>query len=266
MTLHDGEYTGEMPAQNLDGSNALPGGSQTAAPWPPPERATTAVPPPPPAPPPRNELDDTVEALNRAGINPAVLVKLFKPTIDQSVQENFKSLPALIGNSVKNETDRIAERVFAKVNAQADEMAATIKQQRAQEAPPVQQQAPQLPPGAIDSIASNPIAQLFSMIMQKSMGGMGNGEPAGNAGLKQMASLATGWGEVMKAVMQPIAEMQATMRQSVLAEMSTYSKTGGALPWDKDQAPPAPQVPALPRASLNSDAAKTVADRIRLYE
>jgi hypothetical protein len=68
----------------------------------------------------------------------------------------------------------------------------------------------------------------------------GGAEQPGNGGLSQMATLAKSWGEVMRAMMEPVVEMQTTMRQSLLSEMQTYSRTGGTLPWEADDPAPAP--------------------------
>jgi hypothetical protein len=73
------------------------------------------------------------------------------------------------------------------------------------------------------------------MLMKQLMGPTAT--PAPN-GMGQMVEMANSWGAIMKAMMQPVVEMQATMRQSVLNEMSTYSKTGGKLPWEDGYKPP----------------------------
>jgi hypothetical protein len=82
-----------------------------------------------------------------------------------------------------------------------------------------------------------------------------------------MAKLASSWGIVMKAIMQPVVEMQATTRQNLLSEMATYSKTGGTMPWERDNATGTMQ-PERRIANLNQEElkiiAQEVANRIRL--
>ena len=81
-----------------------------------------------------------------------------------------------------------------------------------------------------------------------------------------MAQSAKNVADFMKTVMQPIVEMQATMRQSVLQEMATYSKTGGTLPWDREtvEVKPAPKTTANLNQADRAEKIKDLAKQIRL--
>ena len=75
----------------------------------------------------------------------------------------------------------------------------------------------------------------------------GSGAASADGGLAQVAQSAKNVADFMKTVMQSIVEMQATMRQSALQEMTTYSKTGGELPWEREVA----KVLPAPKATAN---------------
>ncbi len=210
---------------------------------------------------PRNQTErpaDAVEKMRQAGIDPNEVVGLMVPIIEQVVVKTVEGLNLVktVEAAVNARADQIANQVISQLNARADEAEKTAREQASQLAPV----RPASGPGALSP--DNPMMQaIFGKLL-----GVG-GSPASDGGLDQMAKLAASWGNVMKAIMQPVVEMQATMRQNLLSEMSTYSKTGGTMPWERDIAAGTIQ-PERRVANLNQEDLKTiaqeVANRIRL--
>jgi len=201
---------------------------------------------------------DAIEKMRQAGIDPNAVVNLMVPVIEQVVVKTVEglNLTKTVEAAVAARADQIANQVIAQLNARADEAEKTAREQAPQMAPV----RPAAGTGALSP--DNPMMQaIFGKLL-----GVG-GSPASDGGLDQMAKLASSLGNVMKAIMQPVVEMQATMRQNLLSEMSTYSKTGGTMPWEKDTAPSTIQ-PERRVANLNQEELKTiaqeVANRIRL--
>ena len=180
------------------------------------------------------------------------------PVIEQVVMKTVEglNLAKTMEAAVNARADQIANQVIAQLNARADEAEKAAREQAAQLAPV------RPATGASGLSPDNPMMQaIFGKLL-----GVG-GSSTGDGGLDQMAKLASSWGNVMKAIMQPVVEMQATMRQNLLSEMSTYSKTGGTMPWEKDTTTGTVQ-PERRVANLNQEELKTiaqeVANRIRL--
>lgn len=89
---------------------------------------------------------------------------------------------------------------------------------------------------------NNPLAMINNIApILKMLGLVPGGGNSEASGMEQMIKAAQGYGEFVKAIMAPITEMQTTMRQSLLQEMQTYSRTGGSLPWDEKEEPAQPR-------------------------
>jgi hypothetical protein len=207
---------------------------------------------------PTEEPADAIEKMRQAGIDPNAIVNLMVPVIEQVVVKTVEglNLTKTMETAINARADQIANQVIAQLNARADEAEKAAREQ----APQMAQVRPAAGTGALSP--DNPMMQaIFGKLL-----GVG-GSPASDGGLDQMAKLASSWGNVMKAIMQPVVEMQATMRQNLLSEMSTYSKTGGTMPWEKDSGHGTVQ-PERRVANLNQEElkiiAQEVANRIRL--
>ena len=202
---------------------------------------------------------DAIEKMRQAGIDPNEVVSLMVPVIEQVVMKTVEglNLSKTMEAAVNARADQIANQVIAQLNARADEAEKAAHEQAAQIAPA------RTTAGNTGGLSpDNPMMQaIFGKLL-----GVG-GSSAGDGGLDQMAKLASSWGNVMKAIMQPVVEMQATMRQNLLSEMATYSKTGGIMPWERDNATGTMQ-PERRVANLNQEElkiiAQEVANRIRL--
>ncbi|MFA5385932.1 MAG: hypothetical protein WC364_14970 [Eubacteriales bacterium] len=184
----------------------------------------------------------------------------------------FDMMGGVAQNAVKSSQQEISGLVEMKVKTLGDNLAGQIKanndslrlelsplvafvkdiqSQVSQVQQPAQMQQPvgnamvpmggEIPPGQGLMQGSGGKPGFGDIIQLLKMFGMGgnSGEQPGNGGLSQMATLAKSWGEVMRAMMEPVVEMQTTMRQSLLSEMQTYSRTGGTLPWEADEPAPA---------------------------
>lgn len=195
---------------------------------------------------------DAIERMRAAGIDPNAVVNLLLPVVDALFTKKLQDLDISkqIDTAVEKQSEKSAEKVIAYFNAKADEAEKATREQQAS-----QVLAPgRAAPGTGTMAPDNPMmAALFNRLLG------GGGSPTGDGSLDQMAKLAASWGNVMKAIMQPVVEMQATMRQSLLTEMATYSKTGGTMPWEVQ---PGTAQPERKVANLNQDELKIIAEEV----
>ena len=212
----------------------------------------------------QKKVTETVDKMRELGIDPNAFITLLIP-----IMERFNNdAAAKMRQELKSQVDAIGTSIFEKINAEADRKVASMKQnqQVPEQQPPVQEviqnPAQQQNPGRGGGF--NPMANPDIMSLLAKM--LGGGQQQGDVGssLKQMAETAKVFGTFYSEMMQPLVDIQAKMRQNVLAEMTTYSKTGGQLPWDEEEEKPARQT----HASLNQDERnKRISDlakRIRL--
>jgi len=210
-----------------------------------------------------NPLDKTVDKMRAIGLDPNDVVKLFLPVINQAISAaiNGLELPKLVEVAVNKKGDLLANQVIEALNQRAAQEAAAnpaAPAPNSQNTPTGVVPRSSFPPGIP---ADNPMmAMLFNTLL-------GGNKATGDGSLDQMAKLASSWGNVMKAIMQPVVEMQTTMRQNLLQEITTYSKTGGTLPWEGNT--PERHVANLNQGKILSDEdrkaiAKDIAKRIRL--
>lgn len=194
------------------------------------------------------------DKLRSLGIDPNELIQtLIIPVVDQLEEMRSKALneklARVVEDAASKASQRASEEFMAKLNQQ-------INSPPSQESPspaggiPAQETI-QMPRAG----GSGAMETLLPVLVKMFTGG--NGTAPADGGLAQMAQTAKNYAEFTRTVMQPIIEMQATMRQSVLSEMTTYSKTGGTLPWERDTVESAPEPKTT--ASLNqADKDKTV--------
>jgi len=184
---------------------------------------------------------DVVEKLRTLGVDPNDLVRtLIIPVIDQIEEKRAKALDVKIAKVIEDASARASEKAAANFTAMLNEQlkgAGSAPLSSPQEQPTNQNTEVITTPRA----GSNGVIEALLPVILKMF--TGSGAASADGGLAQMAQSAKNVADFMKTVMQPIVEMQATMRQSVLQEMTTYSKTGGELPWEREvpKALPAPQ-------------------------
>jgi hypothetical protein len=178
---------------------------------------------------------NSVEKMRSLGIEPNEIVALFLPLIEQSKKQTLDAIDSIISSK----TDEIANSLVAQLNKRSAAAGPPVAPPPApayyeQESEPQQAEIVNSRRGT-GSVSPDMIA----MLMKAFLNPAGNGAPS-DGGLAQMATMAKSWGEVMKAVMEPVASMQAQMRSNLLQELSVYSKTGGKTPWEEGSIPDAP--------------------------
>jgi hypothetical protein len=197
-------------------------------------------------------VKDFADKLKELGLDMNLMFDLFGGIAENAIKKSEQTLSGLIETKVKLLGDNLAGQVktnYDTLNGQLTPVIGFVKQIQEQ-AGQMQQPGGQMmvqPGGDIPAgpglAAGGGMAggkpDIFGLILQQVLPRlMGGGAHTENTGMEQMIKAAQGYGEFVKAIMAPITEMQTTMRQSLLQEMQTYSKTGGSLPWDADEAPP----------------------------
>ena len=196
--------------------------------------------------------------LEALGLDINLLFDMMGGIAENQIKKTEVTLAGLIEAKTKTLGENLSGQVnesFEKMNAQVKPLVGFVDQiqkQASVQSTAVMPADGALPPGPglSNDGGSGPAAVLNNLQPILKMLGLipttGTNVDSGNNGLAQMASMAKSWGEVMRAMMEPVVQMQTTMRQSILSEMQTYSKTGGSLPWDGDpEEQPGRQVAAL---------------------
>jgi hypothetical protein len=189
-----------------------------------------------------NPLNRTVNRLSELGIDPNSFVSLFLPVLEQMNQKSVETMRREMSAQVQ----QVAQQIIESVNVEADRRLANMNQPQ-QTAnvydypggmePAVQTVLPAATGGNRQGIDINAIAPLLVKLMSG-----GNSGDNGFSSLKGMAETAKMFGEFYSSMMAPLVDLQARMRQNVLSEMTTYSKTGGTLPWELPVEEPKPRV------------------------
>ncbi len=178
---------------------------------------------------PENKVDAVTQTINKLrdlGLDPNAFITLFIPVLEQLNRDTTERIRQEMQATVQQQAKLIGEQIVSTINTAAERKVVSMEQ-------PV--------PGAqpVDMVPVNPGRQSMDIgtvlpLLLKLMGG--GGEQTGGLGgsLKQMAETAKLFGTFYSEMMSPLVEIQAKMRQNVLNEMTTYSKTGGELPWEKE--------------------------------
>ena len=173
----------------------------------------------------KQDLQEIVEKLKESGIDPNALFALVTPLVENAATKVISgmNLPKLIDVAV----DRSVGPLVEQVKALGEKMGQGQQGQTGgKEAAAVGGG------GGLSGILNNPNVQ--TAVVNKLLGGSPDGS------LDAMTKMAKSYGDAIKMFMEPLVSIQSTMRQSVLAEMQTYSKTGGTLPWDREVEPAKP--------------------------
>jgi hypothetical protein len=199
---------------------------------------------------------DVVEKLRMLGVDPNDLVRtLIIPVIDQIEEKRAKALDVKIARVIEEASARASEKAATNFTAMLNEqlkgagstpLSSSHEQQTNQNTEVV----------TSPRVGSNGAIEALLPVILKMF--TGRGVASADGGLAQMAQSAKNVADFMKTVMQPIVEMQATMRQSVLQEMTTYSKTGGELPWEREV------IKALPEPKTTANLTQEDRNRIIL--
>jgi len=216
------------------------------------------------------KVSDTIAKLNEMGIDPNSFVTLFIPVLEHQSREATAAIRNEMQSMIQQQSKLIGEQIVAEVTSKAASMNTAPPPDGSMGADIVttQQPAPssgQRPPGGGGFGGAS--QSTIDLLVAKILGGSQQGDLGGS--LKQMADTAKVFGAFYSDMMQPLIDIQAKMRQNVLAEMTTYSKTGGELPWEREVTPTVtPAVPPPARANLNQEerdkAITELAKRIRL--
>lgn len=118
--------------------------------------------------------------------------------------------------------------------------------------------AGELPPGPgvmqPQGGGGNALAQIGNFMPILKMLGLvpGGGEVAGGTGgFDQMITYANKIAEFNRAIQAPQLEALTTMRQSVLQDLTALSKTGGTLPWEREDIPVRNSIQTPQKAQFN---------------
>jgi hypothetical protein len=196
-------------------------------------------------------VKDFADKLKELGLDMNLMFDLFGGIAENAIKKSEQTLSGLIETKVKLLGDNLAGQVktnYDTLNGQLTPVIGFVKQiqeQAGQMQQPggqmmVQQPGGDIPAGpglAAGGGIGGAMGNIANIVPILKMLGLVPGAPTESTGMEQMVKMANGYGEFVKAIMAPITEMQTTMRQSLLQEMQTYSKTGGSLPWDADEAP-----------------------------
>jgi hypothetical protein len=197
-------------------------------------------------------VKDFADKLKELGLDMNLMFDLFGGIAENAIKKSEQTLSGLIETKVKLLGDNLAGQVktnYDTLNGQLAPVIGFVKQIQEQ-AGQMQQPGGQMMQQPGGDIPAGPglaaggggiggaMGNIANIVPILKMLGLVPGAPAESTGMEQMIKMANGYGEFVKSIMAPITEMQTTMRQSLLQEMQTYSKTGGSLPWDADEAPP----------------------------
>ncbi len=215
------------------------------------------------------KVNETIAKMRELGIDPNGFVTLFVPILEQMNREAVSAIRNEMQTSIERQAELIGQKIVSTINTEADRKVVSMNQ-----SPPVADPFhPPQPAPAVEAVTNQPannqrgglnMDAILPLLLKYMAPGGGTGGDMGNS-LKSMAETAKLFGSFYTEMMQPLVDIQAKMRQNVLAEMTTYSKTGGVLPWEREE-PPAPKVAST--VSLNQgDRSKAISDlakRIRL--
>ncbi len=197
--------------------------------------------------------------LEELGLDINLLFDMMGGVAENAVKKSEQNLSGLIETKVKVLGENLSNQVKDNYKTLNDQLTPVIgfidsiqKQANVQSAAVTPSDGGGLPPGPGlgNDGGSGPEKMLSNIAPILKMLGLVPGSSSGDntAGFDGMISLANKIAEFNRAIQAPQLEALALMRQSVVQDLTALSKTGGTLPWEREDEP---RQPARQVASLN---------------